>query len=813
MAVKPLAAGENQSVGGGVPVGQVEPDVPRALSSIIGRDSLCADIVDALSDHPLVTLTGAAGIGKTRLALAVAEAISRPTDDSRPTVRFVDLRNAESVDEANHLLTGPDSARGDGGISVLIDGASPAVLVLDNFEHVLGAAPAVNLLLQRLPRLRILVTSRQPLSIAGEQVIRVSPLALPQAAATLEDEGQPSVELLVNRATAVDRSFRLKSHDPNAILELCRLSDGIPLAIELLATRLSHAPAHVVLAETTSAMGNGRASRLLASCLDDLDEPHRDFLDLVANFPSTFSLEIASAAWRLARVETPISGSQLIRELVRRSLIEPQFHKRDGMRYALLQTVRDALGDLDEGLHTAAVTDALAYRAISLGGRLRTRQGPTAIDDIIRDLPAFEFCATQLVNRDKYQRAAEVAAALAPVWLQIGDVDTGRGILEELATHGTEPEVCRVVALWRAALVVRFGIDSAAVDMPTTEQDLTNLVDSSARFGDQETELAALTFLTELAGRRPDRRNVAQAANRRALALSTELNDDWTRAEALFDAAVLSRWEGKPEQERTRLLESAELANRIGHRRVTLRCDLMLAHHEVESRPSAENDQLFADLNLRARALNDARSILLTELSLCVIDTRREDGKPVERLLAVFDEVERLGDLVFARVAVLGAGALCAIQGDHSGAATLFHTLDDPEAASAPMPPSYAEACIALCAASAQQLSAEALSRSTLTGRGLDIGDATTLARTRLSLHASRECTPPHGQAKAPDALTPRERDVLREMARGFSNKEIAASLGLSAKTVMHHAGSIYRKLRVRGRGEATAFALSNPDL
>ncbi len=220
--------------------------VPRPISSLVGREAEIEALVELLGSARLVTVTGPGGVGKTRLAIETA---SRCVASSRD-VSFVRLASVSSPDDVPlaiarslGLVESPYRPLRETLRDALRD--REALIVLDNFERVLDSAPVVLEILESSPGSRILVTSRGPLRLQGEHVFPVHPLGLPRrgaessAARLLES---PAVRLFVERATAADPGFTFDDDVAGTVAEICRRLDGIPLAIELAATRVGLLP-------------------------------------------------------------------------------------------------------------------------------------------------------------------------------------------------------------------------------------------------------------------------------------------------------------------------------------------------------------------------------------------------------------------------------------------------------------------------------------------------------------------------------------------------------------------------------------------
>jgi predicted ATPase/class 3 adenylate cyclase len=218
-------------------------NLPTRLTTFLGRDSEIDAIGLLLADHRLLTLTGPGGTGKTRLSLEVAGRWMRHYPDG---VWFVELATITDPDLVPSTIAGALNLSERGGMTPIervIDhlGAKRALLVLDNFEQVLGAGASVNELLAACPNLAILTSSRSALQVSGEQEYPVPPLGLPDPA-NLPPLSQLSqyeaVALFIERARAVRPGFEVTNENAPAVAEICVRLDGLPLAIELAAARI-----------------------------------------------------------------------------------------------------------------------------------------------------------------------------------------------------------------------------------------------------------------------------------------------------------------------------------------------------------------------------------------------------------------------------------------------------------------------------------------------------------------------------------------------------------------------------------------------
>jgi non-specific serine/threonine protein kinase len=220
----------------------LQRNVPTALTSFVGRERESGDVAGLLASARLVTLTGAPGCGKTRLALRVAEEASPSFVDGVHWVELARLADpalvAQTIVKALHVA----EQRGRPALQGLLEALQHKrlLLVLDNCEHLLSACAQLVETMLTTSACCILATSREPLGIAGERRYPVLPMRLPPAGLTVHDlERFEAVRLFVERARAILPDFGLTSANSEAIAKVCRQLDGVPLAIELASARLN----------------------------------------------------------------------------------------------------------------------------------------------------------------------------------------------------------------------------------------------------------------------------------------------------------------------------------------------------------------------------------------------------------------------------------------------------------------------------------------------------------------------------------------------------------------------------------------------
>jgi len=330
-------------------------NLPASLGTFIGRVSELQEVRTLIEQSRLVTLTGAGGSGKTRLAL---QAGAEFLDSSGEGVWLVELapvsdpdRVAEVIIEALQIRHEPGLAPTDNLLRVLREQRS--LIILDNCEHLVDSvAKLVDSLLRSCPKVHLVVTSREPLGVDDEDVYRVRSLSLPlgDVESVSDVSGSDSVELFVTRTRQHDKSFELSDSNAALVASICRRLDGIPLAIELAAARLlsmSVEDLHDRLDQRFRLLSGGSRSALprqqtlsamVAWSYDLLNEFERVVLRRLSVFVNGFDLQAAESVCATESVE-PYEVAELIGSLVAKSLVVAE-RSDASLRYRLLETIR-----------------------------------------------------------------------------------------------------------------------------------------------------------------------------------------------------------------------------------------------------------------------------------------------------------------------------------------------------------------------------------------------------------------------------------------------------------------------------------------
>lgn len=428
--------------------------VPAPYTEAVGREVDIAAVEELLRQDAvrLVTLVGPGGIGKSRLAIEVARRVAAASDED---VSFVLLEHVTDPARVVPAIAAELGVRDSGGGDAAADlgraaGERRMLIVLDNFEQVLDAAPLIVRLFTELPRTTFLVTSRARLRLRGERVYEVPPLALPDDTRALEREtalSSPAVRLFRDRARAANPLFDLTAENVAAVVGICGALEGVPLALELAAARIR------VLSPAMLLERLDRRLPLLAGSARDLpdrqrtieatiewsvsllDADARDLLVRLGVFAGDFSLEAVEAVASGAAAETDVLS--LMADLIDNSLVR----SRDVARIALfgmLATVREfALARLDA---SPAAEDARRLHA-----RFYTRLAA-------QTAPLLQG-STQLAALDRLEAERDNLRAAGRHLLETGDVETLSAVVWDLFLYwwirGLMPEARR----WMEAIL------------------------------------------------------------------------------------------------------------------------------------------------------------------------------------------------------------------------------------------------------------------------------------------------------------------------------------------------------------------------
>jgi non-specific serine/threonine protein kinase len=795
-----LAAAARPATWAGAPAGPGRRhNLPAPLSSFVGREGDVAAVREALAGARLLTLTGPGGIGKTRLAIeAVAGLGGYP--DGVWLVELAALADPALVPRTVAAVLGLLEDSDHAPLEVLAGFLRPRtlLLVLDNCEHLLDAcAGLTTALLRGSPGLTVLATSREPLRVDGETTWRVPPLPAPDPpdpSRAPEDADvlvarvtrYGAVRLFVARARAARPGFAVTPRNAPAVAELCRRLDGLPLALELaaarvpalsveqIAARLGERFALLVGGVRTAPPRHQTLRAAMAWSHDLLRPPEQALFRRLSVFAGGWTLEAAEA----------IAGEAVLEPLARlvdRSLVQAE--ERDGaVRYRFLDTVRQYAGE-----QLRAASEEAAYRRRHYDWCLALAEA--AAPHVWRAGQA-AWCARlegELDNlrvalawcRDAADRAElglRLAGTVGHFWDLMGHLQEARELLEALLPVTAERTRTRAHALTLLGLSP-FLSGQAAPD----ERLLAEGLRLSRELGFQE-----------MAGQAQVGQAVARLA-RSDLRGATRLLDEARRAARRAGSATLT-WEVLYWQAETALRRADG-----GRALALLEAALVVARGTGDAWGTGV---VRADLARVALARGDhARARAVCQEGLAGAPLARDGGwwgrrGPILLLVPLGWAASALGEP--ARAARLLGAAEAARE--RIGARYWFDERESYERALAATRAQLGEAAFSAAWAEGQALTLEQAIAAALAA-----GDAGAGAPPVDG--AGREA-PGRAADQLPTGLTAREAEVLRLVAAGRTNRQIAAALVLSAKTVGRHLEHIYAKLGVSSRAAATAAAL-----
>jgi predicted ATPase/DNA-binding CsgD family transcriptional regulator len=765
-----------------------------------------------------VTLTGPGGVGKTRLARALAD----DADDTFPDGSvFVPLA---SIQDPDHVV--PAVARVLGirqeGDNVLIDaivgelGGLDLLLVVDNFEHVVDAAPILTEILARCPAVTILVTSRSSLRLTGEHEYALDPLALPPAGvvpAPAELAAIPSVALFMTRARMVSPEFTITTDNAGEVAAICRRLDGVPLALQLAAAGLKllspeqllerlHRPLDVLVGGPRDAPVRQQTLRhTLEWSYELLTEAERRVFNRLSVFADGCTPAAAEAIGGLGAEGADVLADLIA--LVDQSLLRRRVSSDGEARLGMLQTVRafaaERLAESGEE-HAIRAAHADLYLALAEESVPAFRFGAdqAAVDRVDAEHDNMRAALQWSLVNDA-SRAVRIAAALARFWLVRGYLSEGRKWLDSVLAldPSAMPPGPRARAICGAGSLAHFQnhYDVAA-------EHFRDSLALARALGDREATLRALSGLATTVGRHVDA-GAAREMYSEALEIAGDLGDREEAAALLLGFATVLWYRGDLDAARPRLREALAMAEALGLAYEAAGARQILGWMALGDGDLDEARGQLESAMAKLGALQDRWGVARCRMGLGYTAAAARDFRAARvhfaECLRIIGELGHklitcgcLGGLAIAAAAdgrpdraatLLGAATAIrrSIHGSHS---RLVQQAQD-------------EGATAARAA----LGDGAFTRAFEAGSELTIEQARALAE-REAGESDR------GAVLA--GLTFAELRVLRLVAAGMTNAQASAELVVSERTVHAHLRSIYRKLGVSSRTAAARFAIEH---
>jgi predicted ATPase/transcriptional regulator with XRE-family HTH domain len=669
-------------------------NLPVAWTRLVGRDQDVAAVVHRLEDARILTLTGPGGVGKTRLAIAVAEQVRAVFPDG---VWFVDLapitdpsfvlpRIAQVLDAQINDNQPPLDA-----LRATLRGKQMLV-VLDNFEQVVDAAPLVQNLIAAVPGLVVLVTSRSLLRLSAERDYAVSPLALSDAATPTASAlaGVPAAALFVERARAARPDFVLTDSNAAVVVEICALLDGLPLAIELAAARLR------LLGPEALRTRLDQRLHLLTGGPRDLPARQQTLRDTIAwSYDLLPPAEQARFRWlsvfvggcTLAAVEALCDAEDALGHdvlggltlLVEQNLVHQTEEPTGESRFRMLETVREyAIERLEAAGEADAVRarHAAFYLALAEAGEvgLRTAERHAWLEQSEREhdnlRAALSWCLTSKPRGngvDATETAVRLAAALGRFWSNRGYLRESRQWADrvlERAEHAP-PSAALARVLFFAGDAAANQSDAAAVTL------LQRCVAVSRAAGSLPTVALAHAALGRIALERGDR-DQALALHTDALRFARDAADQWVLARVLAECGA-SFLESDPALAQRACEESLAIWTALGDS-----WGIGMAVHALGYVLTRQGDfrrarALYEDHAARSNAAGDESDAATMHHSLGLLALQEGD---YARALMHFDESlarwRRVGNLWWVASLLSYVGQVSQRQGDSHRAEACF---------------------------------------------------------------------------------------------------------------------------------------------
>jgi predicted ATPase/DNA-binding CsgD family transcriptional regulator len=809
--------------------------LPEEPNRFIGRERELSYLRDALQRTRALTLCGAGGIGKTRLALRLLATMAGDFADGVYAVELGDLWEPDLIVSRMASLIGVDGETGRPLQDTLADAlqARQALIMLDNCEHLVDACAALcQRLLASCPGLRIVATSQEPLRIPQESVWQVAPLTVPppdvpRGAAELA--GFEAAQLFADRAAAARPGFAITERNAMAVAAICRALDGVPLAIELAAARVTVLSAEQIAARlgdrfTLLGSGDRTAPPRQRTLRATIDWSH----DLLSAAEQTLLRRLTVfSGWSLDMAEDICADDGLPTEdvvgvlagLVDKSLVVVEPEVLGQTRYRMLDSIRAyAAQRLAEAGESAAVqlrlrdyTLAVCERNEAIGMATIPSGWPMVVAVFRRydvDVGNLRQVLSSCLASGDAETGLRVCAAVRPSWIVRGSFGEGEGWFSRFLGLGDQEVPAAVVDPSRAQEWARAGLDLCqAADLLIWAATAQNLLAETALHTGQLAESAQWAA--------------------KALATAREAGNAWNEGYALGTQATLAAAEGRL-REAQQLGEAAlEVMRGIDQRWGVARTLLGLgALARLRRDPAGAMDCYRAALPILREI--DSRP----DIARCLAGIGRValDQGQLTVARAHLAESLRLSQLTGARIGVARGlesfAALCFREdpGAREGQARLAVLLTAAatalrEAVGLPAPlagrtQQYLDAV--------RSLGPEAVTGLWEEGSGLAPDAAVTLALGSGPPAAGSGSGPPRPQATpaarpgvsrgvtAWSSLTPREREITALIARGYSNKGIADELVISPATAARHVANILSKLGFTSRAQIAAWAAGN---
>jgi predicted ATPase/DNA-binding CsgD family transcriptional regulator len=808
----------------GKPTNPPRTNIPAVLTSFIGRKREIAEILQVLASTRLVSLVGAGGCGKTRLALRVAAELNGQYSDGVYWVELARLTDSSLVPQAVAKVLSVVEQSGTPLIDALLESLAEKqiLLVLDNCEHVLGACAQLVEALAGCPNVSVLATSREPLGVIGETLYPVVPLALPAAQMSADEIRRvDAVQLFVERAKSILPNFGLTPDNAEIVACICRDLDGIPLAIELASARVSVLSVKQIqerldrrfdlLVSTTRADERHRTLRAAIDwSYDLLSSAERLLLQRLTLFAAGFSLSTAESACAWGEIQ-PADVLDLLSSLVSKSLVVAETLQSSEARYRLLETIRqyaqEKLRASEEWVSAHDHYLACFLRLTEeVAPKLQEQYQQLWLNWLETEHDNIRAALAWALEQQRIEAGLRIGTALFTFWQTRAYFREGYTWFERLLKQADEtvPLAVRVNAVTTSSFLAEMRGD--AVTATALGQEAVALCEAAGEEGKPLLPFALGGLIS--GAKAASNYQTAYTIGERLVGLYRELGDLYSLGVLLIIQGEMAIALGEYNTAQLLLEESLTLARRAGN---SLRIAITLNNLGVLARCEGHVAQAHSNYEQSLslwRELSSVRELPMTLHNLAYVCLHQGDVERAQALFRESLEAQRVQDNREGVLkGLLGFAALASATGLAAESARLYAAAvaNSREKSAILWPPEKIEYEHYIGQVHAK-LSEADFEAEQAKGRALSIEQAIEYA---LSLPLRISVASEEEPAASPK-LTEREREVTALIAQGLSNSEIADKLVLSKRTVEHHIANILSKLGFTNRAQIVRWAIEN---
>ncbi len=781
-------------------------NLPTSRTSFVGREREMLEIKRELAMTRLLTLTGTGGSGKTRLALEVAKDLVGTYPDGVWLVELAGLSEGVLVPQAVAAVLGVQEQPDRSLTDTLVDALrkKKMLLLLDNCEHLIDAAARLtDTLLDSCPRLRVLATSREALSVSSEVNWPVSSLSLPdpQERPTAEElEGYEAARLFAERALFVERTlyrspgFALAAENAQTVAQICWRLEGIPLAIELAAAWVGTLSVEQISERLENSLrllkGGSRTAvprqQTLRGAMDWsyelLSEPEQMLFRRLSVFAGGWTLEATEAIGAGDGVEEE-DVLDLLWRLVNKSLVVAEASPKAGgaLRYRMLEPVRQyAREKLEESGETEQIQERHARYYLALGEatepELMGTKPMAALEQLEVERGNLRAVLSWALDADeepeeRTEIGLRLATALGRFWDAQGPGEGRRWLEKGLAHSDASPTSVRAKALNEAGFIAVYEGDPGA--MALLEEGLALYKE----LGDRSGVALSISNLGHAVVHHGDRERVV-SLREEVEALLSEPLDRRVTAHLLLFLGFAAASEGDFEQMIVRQEEALALFRELGDIRNVATCLPSIGMAVLAQGGSERAAALFEEGLLLQRELKYKSAIFFGLMGMAGVAALREQPARAARLFGAAEALrEEIG---------LSLTSSANARYDYEG----------------------------YLGTARAGLSEAAFDAAWSEGRAMSPEQAIeyVLSTEEPSPHAASEHWRTHTD-KSQDTLSHREREVADLVARGLTNRQVASELSISEHTVANHLAKILRKLGFHSRSQLTAWVVEQRSL